>query len=241
MSEVKIYDGVTINMSTSEVISHGEITYVDNNKVSRLGGGGDKQQTTTSGVADKAYEQYVSPFLKQAQEAQQSGDLSKVAGFNADQLAAQEAGRKAAGAQTGLEQLMAQQASAEACRGSRCLVRRGEDARDFHPQAFAHALRGVVRRLGRDGAEGARRAGDVRALSAVGSAAGHSLESVSAAAGAGAQGGVYPHAFAALAAEVARLGHRDGQLGRVADGCQVAACRAAGAECRSSGLAVGLS
>ena len=74
MSEVKIYDGVTINMSTSEVISHGEITYVDNNKVSRLGGGGDKQQTTTSGVADKAYEQYVSPFLKQAQEAQQSRD-----------------------------------------------------------------------------------------------------------------------------------------------------------------------
>jgi hypothetical protein len=112
MSEVKIYDGVTINMSTSEVISHGEITYVDNNKVSRLGGGGDKQQTTTSGVADKAYEQYVSPFLKQAQQAQQAGDLSKVAGFNADQLAAQEAGRKAAGAQTGLEQLMAQQASA---------------------------------------------------------------------------------------------------------------------------------
>ena len=112
MSEVKIYDGVTINMSTSEVISHGEITYVDNNKVSRLGGGGDKQQTTTSGVADKAYEQYVSPFLKQAQEAQQSGDLSKVAGFNKDQLAAQEAARKSAGTQTGLEELMAKQASA---------------------------------------------------------------------------------------------------------------------------------
>jgi len=112
MSEVKIYDGVTINMSTSEVISHGEITYVDNNKVSRLGGGGDKQQTTTSGVADKAYEQYVSPFLKQAQQAQQAGDLSKVAGFNKDQLAAQEAARKSAGTQTGLEELMAQQASA---------------------------------------------------------------------------------------------------------------------------------
>jgi hypothetical protein len=76
-----------------------------------LGGGKDKSQTTTSGVADKAYEQYVSPFLKQAQEAQQAGDLSKVAGFNADQLAAQEAGRKAAGAQTGLEQAMADQAN----------------------------------------------------------------------------------------------------------------------------------
>tara|TARA_R110002012_G_scaffold282146_1_gene471803 strand:- start:3683 stop:4396 length:714 start_codon:yes stop_codon:yes gene_type:complete len=112
MSEVKIYDGITINMSTSEVISHGEITYADSNKVSHLGGGSDKSQTTTSGVADKAYEQYVSPFLKQAQAAQQAGDLSKVAGFNQDQLDAQAAARKSAGAQTGLEQLMAQQASA---------------------------------------------------------------------------------------------------------------------------------
>ena len=112
MSEVKIYDGVTIDMSTSEVISHGKEAYVDINEVSHLGGGKDKSQTTTSGVADKAYEQYVSPFLNQAQQAQQAGDLSKVAGFNADQLAAQEAGRKAAGTQTGLEQLMAQQASA---------------------------------------------------------------------------------------------------------------------------------
>jgi len=111
MSEVKIYDGVTIDMSTSEVISHGKEAYVDINEVSHLGGGKDKSQTTTSGVADKAYEQYVSPFLNQAQQAQQAGDLSKVAGFNADQLAAQEAGRKAAGTQTGLEQLMAQQAS----------------------------------------------------------------------------------------------------------------------------------
>lgn len=112
MSKLKIYDGITIDMSTSEVLSHGKVAYVDISKVSHLGGGGGKSQTTTSGVADKAYEQYVSPFLRQAQQAQQSGDLSKVAGFNADQLAAQEAGRKAAGAQTGLEQLMAQQASA---------------------------------------------------------------------------------------------------------------------------------
>jgi hypothetical protein len=112
MSKLKIYDGITIDMSTSEVVSHGKVAYVDISKVSHLGGGGGKSQTTTSGVADKAYEQYVSPFLQQAQQAQQAGDLSKVAGFNADQLAAQEAGRKAAGAQTGLEQLMAQQASA---------------------------------------------------------------------------------------------------------------------------------
>ncbi len=111
MSEVKIYDGVTIDMSTSEVISHGEVAYVDTNEVSYLGGGKDKSQTTTSGVADKAYEQYVSPFLSEAQKAQQAGELSKVAGFTPDQIAAQEAGRQAASNQAGLETLMANQAA----------------------------------------------------------------------------------------------------------------------------------
>ena len=38
MSKVKIYDGVTIDISTSEVISHGEVAYVDTNEVSYLGG-----------------------------------------------------------------------------------------------------------------------------------------------------------------------------------------------------------
>ena len=45
MSEVKIYDGVTIDISTSEVISHGEVTHVDTNEVSYLGGGKDKTKT----------------------------------------------------------------------------------------------------------------------------------------------------------------------------------------------------
>lgn len=108
---VKIYDGVTIDMSTSEVLSHGEIYYVSSEEVTELGGGGEKQQTTTSGVADKAYEQYVSPFLNQAQQAQQSGELSKVAGFSPEQLAAHEAGKKSAGISSGLEQEMADQAS----------------------------------------------------------------------------------------------------------------------------------
>ena len=111
MSKVKIYDGVTIDISTSEVISHGEVAYVDTNEVSYLGGGKDKSQTTTSGVADKAYEQYVSPFLSEAQKAQQAGELSKVAGFTPDQIAAQEAGRQAASNQAGLETLMANQAA----------------------------------------------------------------------------------------------------------------------------------
>lgn len=110
MSKVKIYDGLTIDMSTSEVTKLGKVTYVDSSEVSNLGGGKEKSQTTTSGVADKAYEQYVSPFLSQAQQAQQAGDLSKVAGFNADQQAAQQGGRESGAAMTSLEQSMSQQA-----------------------------------------------------------------------------------------------------------------------------------
>lgn len=110
MSKVKIYDGLTIDMSTSQVTKLGKITYVDSSEISNLGGGGGQTQTTTSGVAQQAYDQYVSPFLSQAQQAQQSGDLSQVAGFNENQLAAQQGGVEAAGTMTGLEQAMAQQA-----------------------------------------------------------------------------------------------------------------------------------
>ncbi len=76
-----------------------------------MSGGGGKTSTTTSGVADKAYEQYVSPFLAEAQSAQQAGDLSKVEGFTPAQIAAQEAGTSAAGRQTTIEEAMAAQAA----------------------------------------------------------------------------------------------------------------------------------
>ena len=41
MSKIKIYNGVTINMSTSDVIETGKIEYVESSKVSYCGGGGD--------------------------------------------------------------------------------------------------------------------------------------------------------------------------------------------------------
>lgn len=73
--------------------------------------GGGPSSTTTSGIQDKAYEQYVSPFLQQAQQSQQQGDLSQVAGFTPAQVAAQQAGTAAAGRQEGLEQSLVTQAN----------------------------------------------------------------------------------------------------------------------------------
>ena len=112
MSKIKIYDGVVINMATSEVIEHGKVSYVDHRSVSYTkGGGGGQTQTTTSGVEKKAYDQHISPLLSQARTALDAGNLSRVSGFNPDQLAAQQAGRNAAGAQTTIEQDMAAQAA----------------------------------------------------------------------------------------------------------------------------------
>ena len=40
MSKIKIYDGVTINMSTSKVIKEGEVRYINSSDVSYCGSGG---------------------------------------------------------------------------------------------------------------------------------------------------------------------------------------------------------
>jgi len=107
---VKIYDSITIDMATSEVISYGKISYVDTKDISNLKGGG-KTQTTTSGVDKQAYDEYISPLLKQAKGALDSGQLSQVAGLNQAQKDAHAAGIKSAGVQTGLEGQLAAQAN----------------------------------------------------------------------------------------------------------------------------------
>ena len=40
MSKIKIYDGVVIDMATSEIIEYGKVSYVDSKEISNLGGGG---------------------------------------------------------------------------------------------------------------------------------------------------------------------------------------------------------
>lgn len=110
MSKIKIYDGVVIDMTTSTIISHGKVSYVDTKDVSNLKGGGAKESTTTSGVSQQAYDDYIGPLLGQAKGALDRGELSNVAGFNPNQEAAQQAGINSAGVMTGLEGQLAAQA-----------------------------------------------------------------------------------------------------------------------------------
>lgn len=111
MSKVKIYNGVTINMSTSNVIETGKIKYVDSSKVSYCGGGGDDQtSTTTSGYAPE-FKPQISKMLNEGQSLYDSGQLGAVAGQNQTQIAAQQAGLASAGNQTSLEQSLMNQAN----------------------------------------------------------------------------------------------------------------------------------
>ena len=111
MYKVKIYDGVTIDMGTSNVIKTGRVRYVDSSDISYCGGGGDTQtSTTTSGFADE-FKPQITKLLGDAQGLYDSGELGKVAGFNQTQIDAQNAGVVSAGNQTSLEQSMMDQAN----------------------------------------------------------------------------------------------------------------------------------
>ena len=51
MSKIKIYDGVTINMSTSKVIKEGEVRYINSSDVSYCGSGGGFNQNPQQPIA----------------------------------------------------------------------------------------------------------------------------------------------------------------------------------------------
>jgi len=51
MSKIKIYDGVTINMSTSKVIKEGEVRYINSSDVSYCGSGGAVNQSGQQPIA----------------------------------------------------------------------------------------------------------------------------------------------------------------------------------------------
>ena len=106
MYKVKIYNGVTIDMSTSKVIQTGKVDYVDSVMVSYCGGGGDDQtSTTTSGYADE-FKPQIKKLLDTGQGLYDSGQLGAVAGQTQAQLDAEKAGLAAAGQQTNLEKSM---------------------------------------------------------------------------------------------------------------------------------------
>jgi len=112
MSKVKIYNGVTIDMSTSQVIGQGEVSYIDSSGIAYCGGGGGGPGTTvtTSGF-DPKYGSQTGAAITAGQGLYDQGKLGQVVGYNPNQLAAQQAGVMSAGAQTGLEQGMAAQAN----------------------------------------------------------------------------------------------------------------------------------
>ncbi|MDP6583262.1 MAG: hypothetical protein QF535_01315 [Anaerolineales bacterium] len=114
MSKIKIYDGVVIDMGTSEVLELGESRYVDSSEVAYCGGGGGGKPGTTdtvSGFADP-YKSKYDAAINTGQGLYDQGKLGQIVGFTPAQLAAQQAGMGSAGIQTGLEQSMANQALA---------------------------------------------------------------------------------------------------------------------------------
>ena len=98
---VKIYDGMTFDMSTGEVLSHGDVTYHAEEDIAQCGGGGPSTQTTTSGFAQE-YKPQISGMMEDAKGMYDSGQLGQVAGFSQAGLDAQTAGLAAAGNQTTL-------------------------------------------------------------------------------------------------------------------------------------------
>lgn len=103
MYKVKIYDGVTIDMSTSNVVKTGRVRYIDSSDISYCKGGDKQTSTTTSGYAPE-FKPQITNMLNTGQGLYDSGQLGAVAGQNQTQLAAQQAGLASAGQQTNLEQ-----------------------------------------------------------------------------------------------------------------------------------------
>ena len=102
---IKIYDGMTFDMSTGEVIEHGAVTYHAEEDVAQCGKGGPSTQTSTSGFAQE-YKPQITSMLNDAESAYDSGKLGQVAGFTQTGLDAQNQGIAAAGNQTDLANQM---------------------------------------------------------------------------------------------------------------------------------------
>ena len=98
---IKIYDGMTFDMSTGAVIEHGEVTYHAEEDIAMCGGGGPSTQTTTSGFAQE-YKPEIKGMLADSKNLYDTDQLGQVAGFTQTGLDAQTAGIAAAGNQTSL-------------------------------------------------------------------------------------------------------------------------------------------
>jgi hypothetical protein len=101
---IKIYDGMTFDMSTGAVIEHGEVTYHAEEDIAMCGGG-PSTQTTTSGFAQE-YKPEIKGMLADSKNLYDTDQLGQVAGFTQTGLDAQAQGVAAAGNQTGIANTM---------------------------------------------------------------------------------------------------------------------------------------
>jgi hypothetical protein len=103
---IKIYDGMTFDMSTGAVIEHGAVTYHAEEDIAMCGGGGGpSEQKSTTGYTSE-YKPQITSMLDDAEAAYDSGKLGKVAGFTQAGREAQRQGIAAAGNQTGIANTM---------------------------------------------------------------------------------------------------------------------------------------
>ena len=105
--KVKIYDGVVIDMTTSEVISQGKVSYVDAKDVAYTKGGG----TTTTTKTDPRIEQAAVDMLGSAKAQYNTGQLGGIAKINP---LAQQAINQATGVASAQDTIAQQMAAAAA-------------------------------------------------------------------------------------------------------------------------------
>tara|TARA_R110002073_G_scaffold63909_4_gene160140 strand:- start:4107 stop:4817 length:711 start_codon:yes stop_codon:yes gene_type:complete len=101
MSKIKIYDGVVIDMATSNILKEGKISYINADEVAYTKGG-DKTQVTNTGVASE-FKPQITGMLNTASDLYGSGKLGAVAGLTPEQIAAQNQAKTLAGQQIGME------------------------------------------------------------------------------------------------------------------------------------------
>ena len=111
MSElIKIYDGMTFDMSTGAVLEHGEVTYHAAEDIAHCGGGGGPStQKTTSGFAEE-YKPEIKEMLAESKSMYDDGKLGQVAGETNEFKGALNSGYHASQRQEGLENSMRNQA-----------------------------------------------------------------------------------------------------------------------------------
>ena len=101
MSKIKIYDGVVIDMATSNILKEGKISYINADEVAYTKGG-DKTQVSQTGVAS-VFKPQITGMLNTASDLYGSGKLGAVAGLTPEQIAAQNQAKTLAGQQIGME------------------------------------------------------------------------------------------------------------------------------------------